>query len=207
MVHLARHWLQTVQQASAQGDLAAAGADLIRRWAEPHRRYHDVAHLTAVLRRVDELADAATDVAAVRLASWFHDAVYDPTAPDSEERSARLSSETLQALHLDKRRIDEVARLVRLTRTHDPLPHDSNGAVLCDADLAVLASTSEDYERYVAGVRAEYAHLDDAAFQSGRSTLLRSLLDRPALFTTIHGRMAWEVAARTNIRRELVNYS
>lgn len=207
MTDLVPHWLHSVQEASAQGDLPAAGADLLGRWAEPHRRYHGLDHLAAVLARVDELADETSDATAVRLAAWFHDAVYDPTAPDNEERSALLASETLQALHVDKRRVDEVARLVRLTRTHDPLPRDTNGAVLCDADLAVLAATAQDYARYVAEIRAEYAHLDDATFRSGRSAVLRSLLDRPTLFTTAHGRTAWEVAARTNIRRELAHYA
>jgi len=67
----------------------------------------------------------------------------------------------------------------------------------------VLAGDDADYGRYADAVRAEYAHLDDATFAAGRPRILRSLLDRPAMFGTEHGRRAWESAARANVRREL----
>lgn len=206
MTGLAAAWLETARAVGAGGDVAGAGADLLARWAEPHRRYHDVAHLAAVLGTVDELADEADDVEAVRLAAWFHDAVYDPTAPDNEASSARLAHVVLRHLGVDDERIAAVVRLVVLTASHDPDPDDRDGAVLCDADLAVLARASEEYERYVAAVRAEYAHVEDAAFGTGRSAVLRSLLERPELFRTVRGRTAWEEAARANISAELARY-
>ncbi|MGH3379956.1 MAG: HD domain-containing protein, partial [Actinoallomurus sp.] len=64
----------------------AIGADLLRRYAEPHRRYHTTTHLAEVLDHVGELAGEAADADAVRLAAWFHDAVYDPARGDNEER-------------------------------------------------------------------------------------------------------------------------
>ena len=63
--------------ATAAGPVVAlAGDDLVSRWQAPERRYHDVEHLAEVLDGVDALAPFARDVAAVRLAAWFHDAVY-----------------------------------------------------------------------------------------------------------------------------------
>ena len=206
MTGLAAAWLATARAVGARGDVAGAGADLLSRWAEPHRRYHDLAHLAAVLAHVDELAGEASDVEAVRLAAWFHDAVYDPSAPDNEASSARLARVVLRRLDVDDARVGSVVRLVLLTATHDPDPDDRDGAVLCDADLAVLAGPAAAYERYVAAVRAEYAHVDDSGFASGRSAVLRSLLDRPALFRTARGRTAWEGAARANIAAELAGY-
>ncbi len=156
----------------ARGDVAGAGAGLLGRWAEPHRAYHDLAHLSEVLERVDLMAAEADRPDAVRLAAWFHDAVYDPTAADNEERSAALAMTTLRLLGVDELLLDEVTRLVRLTATHDVGPDDANGAVLCDADLAVLASDDLRYAAYVEGVRREYAHVDDAAFADGRAQVL-----------------------------------
>lgn len=203
MTGLAGAWLRTAAAVGARGDVAGAGAALLARWCEPHRRYHDLGHLAAVLAHVDELATYATDIEAVRLSAWFHDGVYDPQAPDNEERSAWLAARVLTELRVAPQQVDEVARLVRLTATHDPVEEDRDGAVLCDADLAVLASGADDYARYVAAVREEYAHVDDAAFAAGRAAVLRSLLDRPALFRTAHGRTAWEAVARDNVTREL----
>jgi len=203
MRHLADGWLALGRRVGARGDVAGAGAGLLIRWSEPHRRYHDVAHLDAVLRRVDDLAAAAVEVDLVRLGAWFHDAVYDPTAADNEARSALLAHQVLIGLRVDDAAVSEVARLVTLTTTHAPVPDDQNGAVLCDADLAVLAGEGAGYGRYTDAVRAEYTHLDDATFAAGRARILRSLLDRPALFSTEQGRTAWESAARGNVRREL----
>lgn len=203
MRHLPEAWLRTCRRVRARGDVAQAGAELLGRYAEPHRRYHDLTHLDEVLRHVDELAHHATDPDAVRLAAWYHDAVYDPTVSDNEERSAELATIGLSGLDVAPALVDEVARLVRLTATHDVTDADDDGAVLCDADLAVLAAAPARYTAYVDGVRQEYGHLDDATFARGRAAVLRRLLDRPALFRTALGREQWEAAARENVSTEL----
>ncbi|MGK5532812.1 HD domain-containing protein [Streptomyces sp. URMC 129] len=177
----------------------AVGEELLARWGEPHRRYHTVAHLRAVLGRLDELAGYAEDETAVRLAAWFHDAVYDPSAPDNEEQSARLAERLLPP----GARREEVARLVRLTATHDPADDDANGAALCDADLAVLASPPARYAAYAAEVRQEYGFVPDEDFRTGRATVLRHLLTMPHLFRTPHAREHWEPTARFNLHAEL----
>ncbi len=97
----------------------------------------------------------------------------------------------------------EVARLVRLTASHDPAAGDTDGAVLCDADLAVLARDEAGYAQYVAGVRREYGHVPDAAFRAGRAAVLRSLVAQPRLFRTPSGFARWESAARRNVADEL----
>ncbi|MBA3745759.1 metal-dependent phosphohydrolase [Sporichthya sp.] len=183
-------------------DPTATGRDLIARWAEPHRRYHDLAHLTAVLDNLHDLAGHAQDLDAVRLAAWYHDAVY-AGAPDDEENSARLAEAELPALALPGALVAETARLVRLTATHDPAFGDHNGETLCDADLAILAAGPANYARYVEAVRAEYAHVTDETFHAGRAEILRRLLAAPALFRTPAGRERWEADARANVRAEL----
>lgn len=183
-------------------DPTATGRDLIARWAEPHRRYHDLAHLTAVLDAVHDLAGHARDLDAVRLAVWYHDAVYTGSL-DDEENSARLAETELGALGLSAALVAETARLVRLTATHDPAPGDHNGETLCDADLAILAAEPSAYARYVEAVRAEYAHVSEQAFRAGRARILDGLLASPVLFRTPLGRERWEAAARANVEAEL----
>jgi predicted metal-dependent HD superfamily phosphohydrolase len=180
------------------------GAELIRRYQEPHRRYHDADHLADVLDRIDELAEDADDADAVRLAAWFHDAVYQPLRTDNEERSAVLAERMLADTDLPPETVAEVARLVRMTAAHDPDPADRNGAVLSDADLAILAADPERYAAYAAAVREEYAAIPDEAFRQGRADVLRGLLAAPALFRTDQGRERWETAARHNLATELM---
>ncbi len=182
--------------------LSRIDADLLDRYAEPWRVYHDVRHLDAVLARCDELATQATDIACVELAAWFHDAVYDIGAADNEERSAVLATDVLHG-RVAPGSVEEVARLVRLTARHDPAEGDANGAVLCDADLAVLGSESARYDDYARQIRREYHTVPDAAFRSGRAAILRDLLGRDRIFHTEHGRARWEAPARANLAREL----
>ncbi|MGI5353216.1 HD domain-containing protein [Streptomyces sp. CA-250714] len=143
------------------------------------------------------------DLDAVRLAAWFHDAVYRPDRSENEERSARLAERALPEAGVPAARVAEVARLVRLTVSHDPAPGDINGELLCDADLAVLAGSPESYAHYAAEIRQEYAFVPDAAFREGRGTVLRQLLGLPHLFRTRYARTHWEPTARHNLTTEL----
>lgn len=197
----------------------ALGAELIHRYDDPTRIYHDLRHLRAVLDVIERLADEAVEVAdtgapagrradavdrrAVTLAAWFHDAVYEVPADDNEEASARLAESVLPTYDFDEKTTREVSRLVRLTRDHAVADGDVNGAVLCDADLSILASPADRYDDYALEVRAEYHHLRETVFRQGRADVLGRLLARPALFHTPYGRANWEMAARANIRREL----
>lgn len=184
-------------------DVVAAGHDVLARYDEAHRRYHDRRHLTEVLQAVGTLTAGAGAPAPVTLAAFWHDAVYDPAAPDNEQRSAALAGDTLHRLGVEPAVAAEVARLVLLTRAHAPCVADRHGALLCDADLAVLGADPDRYRTYAEDVRAEYAHLDDESFRRGRAQVLRSLVDRPRLFTTEQGHHRWDVPARRNLRDEL----
>ncbi|WP_040780546.1 HD domain-containing protein [Nocardia pneumoniae] len=182
---------------------AAVGADLVRRYGEPHRRYHTVEHLAAMLAVIEDLADDADDLAAVRYAAFFHDAVYAVDRADNEERSAELAETTLATLGAGPDMISEVGRLVRLTASHDPAAGDRNGNVLCDADLAILAADAPDYAAYSQAVRAEYRHVPDDLFRAGRAAVLRKLAEQPCLFRTPTARHRYESAARADLAAEL----
>ena len=200
---LSARWSATLPARVDRAVAATAGADLLGRWSEPHRHYHTVAHLTAMLDVVDANADLAADPDAVRLAAWFHDAVYDPRAADSEERSAALAAGVLGALGIPDRTVAEVGRLVRLTVGHDPDAGDRNGLLLVDADLAVLAGTPDHYDGYAAAVRLEYRHLSDERYTAGRAGVLSRLACVPALYRALPERTAMHRRAVANLRREL----
>lgn len=199
---LSASWASLAAAIGAADGLVGLRDGLLDSWAEPHRTYHDLRHLWRVLTCIDELAAEAADLRAVRLAAWYHDAVHEGGS-DDEERSAARAERELRAADLAPDLVAEVARLVRLTLTHDPAPGDRNGQVLCDADLAILAQHEGGYRRYVEAVRAEYAHLTDDAFRAGRAAVLQALLDLPSLFRTAHGRRMWESPARANLASEL----
>ncbi|MEN8706879.1 MAG: hypothetical protein ABF306_12165 [Nocardioides marinisabuli] len=177
--------------------------ELVAVYASPQRGYHDVQHLVEVLTRLDELGEHGAVVRhlPVVLAAWFHDAVYDGER-DAEERSAAWAEDALTG-RVEPDLVEEVVRLVRLTETHTPEPDDTLGCLLSDADLAILAAPQERYDEYVAAVRAEFAHLDDATFAEGRAQVLLGLAQKPTLFHTAYARERWEDDARANLGAEL----
>ena len=178
------------------------GASLLQRYAEPHRRYHDRAHLLQVLRMVDRLA-GDEDLYLVRLAAWFHDAVYDLPEREltNEEASARLSIRELSRAGFEQEDITQVSRMVRLTATHAPGARDPEGELLCDADLAILAAPAERYDAYVEAVRAEYAAVPEEQVLAGRLAVLEPLADGE-IFRSGKAQ-SLKAAARANLDREL----
>ena len=191
------------------GEAAVADAfdELVTRHAEAVRRYHTLDHVAAVLRHVDELLAEDTELdertrGAIALAAWWHDAVYDPTRGDNEARSADRAAAVLGALGIRPAGVTEVARLIALTAHHDVRPEDRAGAVLVDADLAILGAPWPVYERYARGVREEYGHVPDDLFRTSRTLVLDGLAAHPRLYFTDAFHDRYEAAARANLRRE-----
>ena len=93
-------------------------------------------------------AETGPDPRAVRLAAWFHDAVYvgDPAAPAGQDEadSAALARDVLTdpRLAVPADVVDEVARLVLLTAAHDPAPHDAMAPRLVVTAGIAVASAS-----------------------------------------------------------------
>jgi predicted metal-dependent HD superfamily phosphohydrolase len=177
--------------------------DLLDRWSEPHRHYHGCTHLLSVLESLDLLTEPADPPHTVLLAAWFHDAVYQGIPRQDEEESARLAEDRLSDAGLPDADVAEVARLVRLTGDHRPEAGDSDGALLCDADLSVLGGDPDEYARYVAAVRKDYAHVGDADFAAGRAAVVRRLLELDPLFHTGRAKELWLDAAQRNLKGEL----
>ncbi|HJX76970.1 DUF4031 domain-containing protein [Glutamicibacter sp.] len=195
---LRKRWERTF---SGQSELATV---LLSKWSQEHRYYHDRVHLLAVLEALDLLCGAQVseqDRQILELAAWFHDAVYEGQSTDEQE-SAQLAGHCLHGL-LPEHTVTSIQRLIMLTSTHQPQAEDLLGALLCDADLEVLARPAGAYQRYTQAVRAEYAQVSEADFARGRSKILRELLDKDQLFGTAQGRQRWESAARSNLATEL----
>src|SRR5262249_6292434 len=150
-----------------------------------------------------KLADVATDPAAIQLAIWFHDAVYDPKATNNEDRSAALSEELSRPLGVPDDVLRHVAAMIRATAHTATADVDADTAVLLDADLAILSAGEKRYARYAADIRREYAWVPEAAYRAGRTKVLEGFLSRPRIYRTERMYAAAEEAARANLRAEI----
>jgi predicted metal-dependent HD superfamily phosphohydrolase len=221
----------TTQQFLADGGTEDVLHHLVRRYTEPHRRYHGLDHVLAVVKRTSDLCGQYHDdlqlelerelkpgtkrelrltaeatkhfgpASVARLAAWFHDAVYDPHRPDNEALSAELAIAQLATSQLSETEVQTVAQLVRMTQHHQP--ESLLGAVLADADLWTLGGPTEEYLGYGALIRAEYAHVSPTDWRAGRGAFIARFLKRPQIFHTAIGQAEREAQARHNLQTEL----
>lgn len=205
-------WIRSCLAAGAtanEAELIGTCRDLLDRWSEPGRLYHGPRHLVAVLTHVDELAEEAHDPDLVRLAAWYHGAVfsaqakqaYSNQAGEDEVASGALAREQLTGLGVPVATAERVSALVTNLVRHKPVKADLDSGVLNDADLAILKADPQRYREYLVDIRQEYAHIPVLDFVRTRLRIISKLLDRPHLYTTAAA-AAWEDTARQNLIAE-----
>jgi predicted metal-dependent HD superfamily phosphohydrolase len=174
---------------------------LVAAYSAPGRHYHNLAHIEdclGALARVENLSPRERDV--LTEAIWWHDVVYDATRTDNEELSARLAEQHVSA---DIR--DEVARLIRLTKSHDVEAGDRLGATLISIDLSILAAEPIRYDAYAAAIRREFIHVPEADYRAGRVAVLARFAARPVIFPDADFAARHDRPARDNLARELAS--
>lgn len=202
-------WIRSCQAVGATANeptLIATCRDLLDRWSAPGRHYHGLRHLTDVLTHVDELSEEATDPDLVRLAGWYHGAVFSAESAaayanaggEDEVASAALAREQLGALGVPEEAVNKVASMVTKLVRHKAVKADSDCAVLVDADLAILKSDPQRYREYVKAIRAEYEHIPQEDFIRARLRIVTRLLDRAQLYSTAAA-STWDDVARQNL--------
>ena len=197
-------WRELARRAGiAEGKVEPILQDLCRRYSEPGRAYHNLDHIAAMLDTVTDFTGIVHDDVAVRLAVWFHDAVYDPRRNDNEEESAAYASVALSRAGALPTLLPAVERLILATKTHQTPPDDTDCQILLDGDLTVLGSSAADYDRYAWAIREEYAWVPEDEYRAGRKKVLEGFSERDRLYYTEALFETHEAVARANLRREI----
>ncbi|MGB1250792.1 MAG: hypothetical protein ACPG8W_09290 [Candidatus Promineifilaceae bacterium] len=193
-------WAQLIAQVG--GDPSSADkvyARLVAAYTDASRHYHDFSHVVWMLNLLDEMALVLENRAAVQLAIWFHDAVYEVGSEvDNELASADFSAEQLTLLGLPTDLIATVHALILDTK-HATEPASWDGRVLVDIDLSQLGGSAEQFQRDTANIRKEYAIVPDAQFWSGRQKVLQQFLNRDKIYHTAPLFTRFEAIARHNL--------
>lgn len=193
-------WISLCERCSLRGDVAEAGHDLLARYNEPHRRYHNAKHLADCLRELDSYLELAAEPAFVEMSLWFHDAVYVVGAKDNEERCADLAARTLSGLGAAHGLLEFVRTAVVATK-HQTAPPPGDASLGCDIDLSILAAAPGRYTAYAGAILAE-SGLAVEVFRPLRLAFLEAMLAREQIFHTPAFRAAGEQSARRNMQQE-----
>ena len=205
---LREEWETLLAQFGVDGALVAAVfLDLVARYGEDGRYYHNLCHIQNLLETVATLREQAQNYEAIQLAVWFHDAIYKmqlgADEPSNEERSAHYAGEILTKMQLPADIVALVQQLIRATQITPTPPDDVDFHILLDADLAILAAVPEVYDQYARAIRQEYAFVPEEGYRNGRVLILQSFLDRDRIYCTAIMYQHYEQAARQNIEREI----
>lgn len=190
-------WRSAWQMLGAHGG-EALHAELLARYAEPHRAYHTQQHLAECLTLLDEVRGEAGEPAEIEVALWFHDAIYDVHRNDNEVLSADWARHALSQAGAVAEVVDRVAALVLATR-HSVAPQTVDERLLVDIDLAILGAAPARFAEYEAQIRREYAFVPESVFNEKRGAILAGFLARPVLYATRAMSLRFEAAARRNL--------
>lgn len=186
-------------------DPSAVYDELSRLYGEPHRYYHTPGHLDHCLGQLDAAKDGVHEPDAVEMALWFHDAIYDPPAPDNERRSAELFAQRTQGC-FEEPFSQKVYELILITE-HETPPRTADEAFMVDIDLSSFGLDWESFRQDSDAVRKEFSHLPDGEFYPAHARFLRSLLERPRFYFTDFFSERYQRSARRNIERYLQELS
>lgn len=171
-----------------------------RHYSEPHRAYHNLTHIQALLALSASIPVALVDPQAVDLAIIFHDIIYDPKSKTNEEDSAALFKSLFPA---ESPLRDKVIQYIIETKKHSVLDSNDNDLKwFIDFDMSIVGSAREDYIIYARQIRQEYSFVPEEDYCRGRAAVLRTFLNGGRIFATEECYEKWEAQARANIEWE-----
>ena len=192
-----KKWLETWGDQAANPVLVDLHHDLVYRYSESDRFYHNLNHISMCLQEFAEVASCAENRFDVELAIWYHDVIYDPRRRDNEEMSANYATSVLNEL-LEREALDDIHELIRLT-AHNREPKSIDESIMIDIDLAILGKPLNEFLRYEEVIRREYAWVPLIKYKKGRAELLSRFLRRKYIYYTEHFREKYEEKARDNL--------
>jgi predicted metal-dependent HD superfamily phosphohydrolase len=198
----ARRFRSAWQQVAGQAASDAVFARLSGRYAAPGRYYHTMAHVLATLDALRGAGAGPEHPAEAELALWYHDAVYDPQRDDNEAASAELAARDLGEAGVSTPVVARISALIMDTR-HIAHATSLDGALVADADLAVLGAPADVFDKYDAAIRREYAFVPEPAYRAARAAVLSGFLARPSIYQTDGFRRTHETSARANLARAI----
>lgn len=176
--------------------------EILNAWEGEDRAYHNADHLAACLEELDAYPEDIAEHDVLELAIWFHDVIYKARRQDNEEQSAELALNAVIDAGLDDSLGQRVAELILVTQ-HDGVPADETARILVDIDLSILGREPEVFEAYENAVRQEYSWAPSFLYRRGRRKVLRSFVERAAIYSTPFFRERYEARARENIAGSL----
>ena len=175
---------------------------LIKAHDEPHRHYHTQDHIDACLSHVDTVELDMERPHEVRLAFWFHDAIYKIFSGTNEKDSAAWAVEFLRKNGAADDVIARIENLILITEHHASSSRQDERFML-DIDLSILGAPPYVYDQFEVNIRKEYKRVPKIIFNNKRKQILQGFLDMEGIYKTDVFKSKLEQSARENLIRTI----
>jgi predicted metal-dependent HD superfamily phosphohydrolase len=179
--------------------------NLVKLYNSKGRSYHNLNHIEALLKLSDEYKHLLSSKKTIDFSIWYHDAIYDASKSNNEEKSAELARKDLTDLGLDAALIENCFNLIIATKAHQLSKETSSfdAQFLLDIDLSILAVDRDKYIEYTQHIRKEYRMYPNFLYKKGRKKVLNHFLEMEYIYKTELFKNLWEDKAKENLKYEL----
>lgn len=149
--------------------------DILSKWNEPHRYYHNIDHLNYLLNRIssiNDLSDIDKDI--LIISSYFHDIVYNPKKSNNEEKSIELLNEYTQ-IPLDIR--NKCSLIIKDTSSSE-IPTDELSKLFWILDREIINTDIGDLIDYEHKIFKEYQFVPYDIYKKKRIEFLKTVTKR-----------------------------
>lgn len=179
-------------------------------YRQPHRYYHNLEHLAHCFSELEwlSLAEPHTqryikNIAVVRWAIWFHDAVYEPTRHLSNElNSACMATEILRSKGHSNTFLLQVFDAIVATNP-ECVPVDGDESIVVDIDRSILGRPKPEFNAYCDGIAKEFAWVPRELYLTNRIEFLRGMLNMSRIYRTVPFCIKYEDPAKQNLDIEI----
>lgn len=175
--------------------------ELMLRYNEPDRSYHNLSHLIHCLYQFDLVSHLIPHPDAVEMALWFHDLVYIAGEADNEQKSAELFRQVASNCCSNDFK-NKVADLILIT-SHIDTPKDDDECFIVDIDLSSMGLNWNVFLLDSDNLRKERSDVSDSEYCRRHNGFLKFLLERRRIFHTDFFYTRYEQSALQNINRLL----
>lgn len=184
-------------------------------YRQPHRHYHNLEHLAHCFSELEwlqlvepRIQRYVKNLAVVRWAIWFHDAVYEPSKANpsrhlsNEIDSAFMATEVLRSKGHSNEFLWRVFDTIVATNP-ECVPLGGDEFIVVDIDRSILGRPKPEFDTYCDGIAKEFAWVPRQLYLTKRIEFLRNMLNRSPLYRTLPFRIKYEDLAKQNLGREI----
>lgn len=149
--------------------------DILKRWNEPHRFYHNVDHLKDLLTQIkngfDRKEYSIGTYEKLMLVALFHDIIYDPFSSINEEHSAEFFLNHIENHGLD---VMDIHQAILDTKNHDS--DDKLSRIFNSFDMNIVERDYKSLLKWEEGIYNEFKSCGNETYKTARIEFLKKMV-------------------------------